>query len=98
MHSGIEWTHRDLKDAEKEQFVWDGYVKFENAFPSEIAAEAQAILWHATGCNPDDRKTWTRPVVRLGNFSQNPFRVAVNTTSLHAAFDELVGVGRWIPR
>jgi hypothetical protein len=98
MHSGNEGMHRVLNDAEKEQFVRDGFVKLENAFPSEIAAEARAILWHATGCDPDDRKTWTRPVVRLGDFTQDPFRQAANTTSLHAAFDELVSVGRWIPR
>ena len=98
MHLGKERAHRVLTDAEKGQFVRDGFVKFENAFPSEIAAEARAILWRAVDCDPDDTKTWTRPVIRLGDFAQDPFRQAVNTPSLHAAFDELVGVGRWIPR
>jgi hypothetical protein len=98
MHSGKEGTNRVLSDAEKEQFVCEGFVKLENAFPSEMAVEARAILWPATGCDPDDRTTWNRPVVRLGDFTQDPFRQAVNTTSLHAAFDDLVGVGRWIPR
>jgi hypothetical protein len=42
-------------------------VKLENAFPSEIAAEARAILWSATGCDPEDKRTWTRPVIRLGD-------------------------------
>jgi hypothetical protein len=98
MHSRKERGHCVLSDAEKEQFVRDGFVKFENAFPSEIAAEARAILWRATGCDPDDRATWNRPVVRLGDFAEDPFRQAANTTSLHTAFDELVGVGRWIPR
>ena len=98
MHLVKERAHRVLSDAEKEQFVRDGFVKFENAFSSEIAAEARAILWRAVDCDPDDTKTWTRPVIRLGDFAQDPFRQAVNTTSLHAAFDELVGVGRWIPR
>jgi hypothetical protein len=98
MHLVKEMAHRFLSDAQREQFVHDGFVKLENAFPSDIAAEARAILWSATGCDPEDRKTWTRPVIRLGDFAQEPFRQAVNTTALHSAFNELVGVGRWIPR
>jgi hypothetical protein len=98
MHLAREMVHRVLSDAQREQFVHDGFVKLENAFPLEIAAEARAILWSATGCDPDNRKTWTRPVIRLGDFAQEPFRQAVNTAALHSAFDELVGVGRWVPR
>ena len=98
MQLSTENVGRVLSDAQKEQFVHDGFVKMENAFPPETAAEVRAILWRAVGCNPDDRNTWTRPVVRLGDFAQEPFRQAVNTLVLHAAFDELVGVGRWVPR
>ena len=98
MHSNKEWAHRVLSDAQREQFVHDGFVKLENAFPSEIAAEARAILWNATGCDPKDRTTWIHPIIRLGDFAQEPFRQAANTPVLHSAFDELVGAGRWIPR
>jgi len=98
MHLGKETVRRVLSDAQKEQFVHDGFVKLADAFPPETAAEACAILWSATGCDPDNRKTWTRPVVRLGDFAQEPFRQAANTVVLHAAFDELVGVARWVPR
>jgi hypothetical protein len=98
MHSGQERAHRVLTDAEKEQFVRVGFVKLENAFSSEIAAEARAILWRAIDCDPEDRTTWTRPVIRLGDFAQEPFRQAANTATLHAAFDELVGLDRWVPR
>jgi hypothetical protein len=87
-----------FSDAQQEQFVEQGFVKLENAFPQQIANEARAILWQATGCDPDDTKSWTRPVVRLGDFSAEPFRQAANTPALHAAFDGLVGVGRWLPR
>ena len=72
MHSGEE-THRVLSDAERKQFVHQGFVKLENAFPLETAAEARAILWSATGCDPDDRKTWTRPVIRLGDLRKSRF-------------------------
>lgn len=98
MHSAKEMVHRVLSDAQREQFVRDGFVKLEDAFSSTTAAEARAILWSSTGCDPEDRKTWTRPVIRLGDFAQEPFRQAVNTAALHSAFDELVGVGRWVPR
>ena len=98
MHSGKEMAHRVLSDEQRKQFVHDGFVKLENAFSRETAAEARAILWREIGCDPDDPKTWTRAVVRLGDFAQEPFRRAVNAAILHAAFDELVGVGRWVPR
>jgi len=90
--------HRALSDAEGEQFVHDGFVRLENAFSPAVAGEARAILWSAMECDPEDRATWTRPVIRLGDFAQEPFRQAVNTATLHAAFDELVGAGRWVPR
>jgi len=37
-------------------------------------------------------------VVWLGDHAEEPFRRAVNTARLHAAFDQLVGKGRWEPR
>jgi len=36
-------------------------------------------------------------VVRLGHYAQPPFRAAANTETLHAAYDGLVGAGRWLP-
>jgi hypothetical protein len=90
-----EWI---MTEAEKDQFVHDGFVRIEHAFSPETAAEARAILWRDTGCDPNDRSTWTRPVIRLGDYAQEPFRIAVNAPTLHAAFDDLVGKGRWVPR
>src|SRR5262245_17545779 len=89
---------RALSDAQIDQFVQDGFVRLDDAFPRRLADEARAILWRDTGCDPDDRGTWTRPVVRLGYYGQEPFRKAVNTPLLHSAFDQLVGRGRWLPR
>jgi hypothetical protein len=98
MHSGKSVETRALTPGQREQFVHDGFVKLENAFPREGAVAARAILWRETGCDPDDPSTWTRPVVRLGDFPQEPFQIAANTPTLHGAFDDLVGVGRWVPR
>lgn len=86
---------RVLSDAEIEQFVRDGFVRIDEAFPSALADEARAILWHDTGCAPDDLATWRAPVVRLGHYTAPPFVAAANTPVLHAAFDALVGAGRW---
>jgi len=65
----------------------------DRAFPRELANAARAILWRATGCDPDDPATWTLPVIRLGTFTQSPFIEAANTPRLHAAFNQLVGRG-----
>jgi len=79
-------------------FIRDGFVRIDGAFSRPIAEQARAILWKATGCYPNNPSTWTRPVIRLGEFGQAPFREAANTPILHAAFDQLVGPGRWLPR
>lgn len=79
-------------------FIRDGFIRIDEAFDEHTAEQARAILWRATGCDPEDRSSWTQAVVRLDQFGQAPFREAANTLKLHAAFDQLVGVGRWHPR
>lgn len=81
----------------QKQFINNGFVRVENAFSAELAEEATRILWSDLGCDPGDPLTWTRPVIRLGMYSQKPFVDAANTKRLHALFDELVGEGNWIP-
>ena len=88
---------RALSAAAITSFINHGFVRIDGAFPREVAEEARAILWRDTGCDPHDRSTWTRPVVRLGHFDQPPFREAANTALLRTAFDQLVGPGRWLP-
>ena len=90
-------THA-LSDARVQQFIEDGFIRIDRAFPRELADVGRAILWRDTGCDPDDPATWRKPVIRLGYYEQEPFRTAVNTQALHAAFDRLVGKGRWRPR
>src|SRR5687768_853419 len=87
-----------LSDQEIKQFIEIGYVKLEKVFSKEIAAEGRDILWKDTGCDPEDPATWTRPVIRLGDYPQEPFRKAVNMEVLYEAFDQLVGQKRWQPR
>jgi hypothetical protein len=89
---------RELTPTEITAFIERGFVKVEDAFSRELAEEARTILWRDTGCDPDDPSTWTKPVVRLGWYSDGPFAAAVNTARLHRAFDQLVGQSRWVPR
>src|SRR5207237_5862212 len=70
----------------------------DGAFPRRLADEGRAILWRDTGYDPQAPSTWALPVVRLGDYGQEPFREAANTPVLHSAFDQLVGAGRWLPR
>jgi hypothetical protein len=78
-------------------FVRDGFVRLDAAFSRSTAEEAREILWRDTGCDPLDRTTWTRPVIRLGSYFDPPFRAAANAPRLVAAIDQLVGVSRWRP-
>ncbi len=80
------------------RFVEDGFVRMPGAFSRQTADAARAMLWRDTGCDPDAPSTWTRPVIRLGMYAQPPFVEAANTPALHAAFDALVGPGRWLRR
>jgi hypothetical protein len=87
-----------MNDADVEQFIREGFVRIDNAFPRRLSDEGRAILWRDTGCDPGDRSSWTKPVVRLGFYGQEPFERAANTPALHDALDALVGKGRWLPR
>jgi len=89
MTSGHTGSPRTLSDAQISQFISDGFVRIDNAFPRHLADEARAILWHDTGCDPDNPATWTRPVIRLGMYGQPPFVDSANTPTLHNAFDQL---------
>lgn len=89
---------RSLTGAEIDRFVNDGYLKLEAAFPRELADQGRAILWRDLGCDENDPTTWTSPVIRLGMYGQEPFKLAANTPVLRQAFNQLVGPGRWLAR
>ncbi len=89
---------RVLESAQIRQFIQDGFVRIDRAFPRQLADQGRAILWRDLPCDPDDPASWTRPVIRLGYYGDEPFKTAANSPLLHAAFDQLVGKGRWRPR
>jgi len=79
-------------------FVANGFVRLDGAFPKVLASEMRAVLWRAMALDPDDPASWTQPVVRLGQFAEEPFVAAANAPRINAALDQLVGPGRWLPR
>jgi hypothetical protein len=79
-------------------FIKEGFVRIENAFPTEVADQCRDILWKATLCDPNNPASWTQPVVRIGEIGLEPFVKAANTYILHRAFDQLAGTGNWMPR
>jgi hypothetical protein len=87
-----------LENEQIRQFIEEGFIRIDRAFPRALADEGLAILRKDTGCDPHDPATWTRPVVRLGQYGQEPFRKAANTAKLQAVYDDLVGEGRWHAR
>jgi hypothetical protein len=87
-----------LTQAQIDQFIFDGFVRIDAAFPRDVADQARSILWKDTTCKEDNPATWTMPVIRLGMYGQEPFVRAANTPVLHRAFDQLAGPGRWHPR
>jgi hypothetical protein len=87
-----------LSAAQISQFINDGFLKIENAFPTEIADECRTILWEATKCDPNQPESWTQPVIRIGELGLEPFKRAANTPVLHNAFDQVAGKNNWLPR
>lgn len=79
------------------RFIAEGFVRIDDAFSPQIAAEACAILWREMGLSPDNPTGWTQPIVRLGMHMEEPFIAAANTPKLYAAYDALAGVRRWLP-
>ncbi|OJV16169.1 MAG: phytanoyl-CoA dioxygenase [Dyadobacter sp. 50-39] len=80
-----------------DQFINQGFVRIDNAFSEEIAAQVRDILWNDLGLDRNNPATWTRPVIRLGMYTQEAFVASANTPVLYAAFDQLVGPGKWRP-
>ncbi len=87
-----------LAPAQIDRFIEEGFVRIDEAFPAALAAACREKLWLATGLSPDAPETWTKPVIRIGEIPHPLFLEAASTEKLVAAYDALVGAGRWLPR
>ncbi len=86
-----------LSKEQIEQFIYDGFVRIDNAFSNEVSNAALDILWQDIPFDRSNPESWTEPVIRLGMYSQEPFIKSLNTPFLYAIFDELLGSDTWIP-
>jgi hypothetical protein len=80
------------------EFMEHGFVHLPGIVPHQVIAAGQLVIWSDLGMSPDDPSTWTGPVKRLIPSDPRPFAAAFNSDGLFAAFDQLVGEGRWLPR
>jgi hypothetical protein len=91
-------TESALTEREVEQFVQDGFVHLRAVVPPDVIAAGREIIWSDLGASPDDPASWSEPVARVFPSDARPFAAAFDTPRLSAAFDRLVGAGRWQPR
>ncbi|WP_221322860.1 phytanoyl-CoA dioxygenase [Actinoplanes sp. L3-i22] len=78
-------------------FVRDGYTVVRGAFDADTAASCRAAIWASLadqGVRAEDPGTW-RPAVRINTPGGEPFRAAAASPALRAAYDLLIGPGRW---
>jgi Phytanoyl-CoA dioxygenase (PhyH) len=90
-----------LTQEQVNQFIELGWVKVEQAFPKEVALEAQKIVWENVekrGIQKNDRSTWTEQMVQLNETYEHDEFQKCNTKRLADAIEDLVGEGRWANR
>ena len=87
-------------DLDVEGFVRDGYVAVRGAFDAATAAACREMIWGALGergvCK-DDPVTWP-PLMHIDSLAGGPFAAAGTSPALAAAYDVLIGPGRWTPQ
>ena len=84
-----------------EGFARDGYLAIRGAVDADVAAACADQIWAALaaeGVSRTDRRTWTRPCVRINCPEGAPFAAAGTSPALTSVYDELLGPGRWTRR
>jgi hypothetical protein len=90
-----------IADMDVEQFMRDGYVVVRGAFSVSVAAACRDVIWDHLASHDverDDRRTWTKPAIRIDCPNGGPFAEAGSSPALRSAYDLLIGAGRWTPR
>ena len=54
-------SSRALSDVQIQDFIRDGFVRIDHAFPRELADEGRTIMWRDLPCDPANPATWTKP-------------------------------------
>jgi hypothetical protein len=80
------------------RFIHDGFVRIEEAFSRDAAAACCERIAARGGIDLTDTTSWKQPVARIIGAGEPVFAEVINTPKLYAAYDTLVGPGRWVPR
>ena len=81
-------------------FVRDGYVAIRGAVDPATVAACQELTWAAMerrGVRRSIAAGWPALVAGFGDLAGEPFVAAYMAPALTAAYDELIGPGRWEP-
>jgi hypothetical protein len=81
-------------------FIRDGFVAVRGAFDAGTARACRDMIWDSLGGHGVNRDpaTWTKPSVEIDCPEGEPFAAAGTSPALAAAYDELIGPGRWTRR
>jgi hypothetical protein len=90
--------HNRLVDTDA--FVRDGFVAVRGAFDAQTARACRDMIWDSLGEHgvSRDAASWTSPCVQIDCPDGQPFAAAGTSPALAAAYDELIGPGRWTRR
>jgi hypothetical protein len=82
-----------------EGFIRDGYVVVRGAFDQDTAAHCRELIWtelRGREVHEDRPADWPAHV-HIDSLNGEPFTAAAGAPALTAAYDELIGAGRWSP-
>jgi hypothetical protein len=88
--------HIGLTERQIQTFISDGFVKVDHGFEFNLAKKCRDELWADIGLSAENPNGWTQPVIRVMSKSSPPFIEAANTPRLCEAYNQLVGVDRWL--
>jgi Phytanoyl-CoA dioxygenase (PhyH) len=80
-----------------DSFIRDGFVAVRQAVDASTAAACRELIWQSMaerGLHRSDPASWP-PLVRIDDLDAGPFTAAGLSPTLAAAYDELIGPGRW---
>jgi hypothetical protein len=82
-----------------DRFIRDGYVAIRGAVDPQTAAACRELIWASMAernVRRADPTTWP-PLVEIDDLRAWPFAAAGMSPAPTAAYDELIGPGRWSP-
>jgi hypothetical protein len=97
-HVGSEIWQSALEREDVIRFIRDGFLRIQGAFSREAAASCCSRIAAHGGIDLTDASSWKQPVARIIGAGDPVFAEVINTPRLDAAYDTLVGPGRWVPR